>query len=117
MYHQVTPCCTTHSKKLHFSFFFSFCFYVYFFFLLCKRKRKRKKEEKKKTLCCIFARGARQRAMWKACREQERKIQGIMHDHKKRAERKAAYFAEKVLSPPLPITNPVPSFHLLMISR
>jgi hypothetical protein len=55
--------------------------------------------------------------MWKACREQERKIQGIMHDHKKRAERKAAYFAEKVLSPPLPITNPVPSFHLLMISR
>lgn len=34
--------------------------------------------------------------MWKACREQDRKIQGIMYDHKKRAERKAAYFAEKV---------------------
>jgi hypothetical protein len=38
--------------------------------------------------------------MWKACRDQERKIQGIMHDHKKRAERKAAYFAEKVRLPP-----------------
>lgn len=37
--------------------------------------------------------------MWKACREQERKIQGIMHDHKKRAERKAAYFAEKFGDP------------------
>jgi hypothetical protein len=48
--------------------------------------------------------------MWKACREQERKIQGIMHDHKKRAERKAAYFAEKVGAPPK-ITS---LFHPLM---
>ena len=34
--------------------------------------------------------------MWKACRAQEKVLREMMSDQRKRAERRAAYFAQKV---------------------
>lgn len=35
--------------------------------------------------------------MWKACRAQEKALREMMSEQRKRAERRAAYFAQKVL--------------------